>query len=185
MANNRERVLLALFLGALCIGGGLIGWRAFSGHLAAEKKRLAQKEVQLIEARRWLEEEETWLARESWLSENPPPPYAGPQTDAEFVRQTQASLAASQIEIVEQRIQETVSGSRFVEAGIDLTLTAPLENFVRWLHETQQVDSGRVIRRIKLKSDEADAKMKAEVSLMQLYEKPNAAPAASAPADEP
>ena len=181
MTNNRERVLLVLFLSALVIGGGLIGWRTFSGHLAAEKKRLVQKENQLIEARRWLDEEEIWLARESWLSENLPPPYEGPQTDAEFVRETQASLASSQIEIVEQRIQETAVGARFVEAGIDLVLTAPLENFVRWLHETQKIDSGRVIRRIKLKSDEADAKMKAEVSLVQLYEKPGRTSAAQEP----
>lgn len=172
MRSRRETVLLLVFLGALAIAGMGMGWAFFSRHLAQQKAVLLQKEAMLKEAQSWLGEEEAWKAKGGWLKANPAPPYRGPETDAGFVQDIQASLARADIEIVEQKIQETKPAGGMVEVQIDLVLSSPLEKLVRWLFETQKAGIFRVVSRIKLQSDADEAKIRTEISLIQLYEKP-------------
>lgn len=176
MKNKRELVLLLIFLGALAVGGGVIGWSNLSRNLQAQKTLLKQKETELDQTRFWIEKEETWLAKNEWLAAHPPPQYRGPETDAAFVQEIQTSLGHSKIEIVEQRIEETKAEGGMVEVGISLVLSSPLEQLVRWLHETQKIDAFRTVTRIKLKSDADDTKIRTEISLVQLYNKSDTLP---------
>lgn len=176
MKSKREFFLLLIFLGALAVGGGIIGWSNLSRRLDVQKSILKQKEAELDQTRFWLEKEALWQAKHSWLTAHPPPQYKGPETDAAFVQEIQASLGNSKIEIVEQRIEETRDGGGMVEVGINLVLSSPLEQLIRWLYETQKVDAFRMVTRIKLKSDADDTKIRTEISLVQLYNKSDTLP---------
>lgn len=177
MRNKREAMLLAVFLAALFCAVAVISWRVFNRSLDNQKALLKQKIQALEEANNWIAEKDQWTAKGKWLEDHPPPPYEGAQTDAAFIDGVQASLARNGVEIIEQRPQEAQMGNRMVEVGINLVLSAPLEKLVRWLHDTQKTDAFRIISRIRLKSDADDSKIRAEVSLVQLYGK---APARSA-----
>jgi hypothetical protein len=172
MPNNRERVLLVVFLSALAIAGGALGWSVFSRALHEQAAVLERKREKLQSLVRWIDEKDTWQAKGKWIEAHPPPSYAGPETEAEFVQTIQGALGKRQIEILEQRMQETRPSGNLVEVQIDLVLSASLETLISWLHETQQIDSFRAITHAKLKSDADTSKIRAEISLVQLYAKP-------------
>ena len=176
MTNSRERILLLLFLSALFVGGGIIGWRSFSRHLQEQRTLLEQKQTQLEEARLWLNEKERWLSREQWVEGNRPPAYAGQQTEAAFVQEMQASLASHSVEILEQRIEGTLAAGTLMETKVDFVTSAPLENLIRWLHTIQSPEAFRSVDHIKLKSDENNTKIRAEISLVQFHEKSGSPP---------
>lgn len=172
MPNKRERTLLALFLVALLVAGGGLAWRGFSRHLEGQRSLLDEKNTQLAEARQWLAEKEQWMAKKNWMSANHPPVYEGQQSEATYVREMQAAFAQNKIEIQEQRIQETRLGADLIEVQIDLVLSASLENLISWLHQSQPPSAFRTVQHIRLKSDEGNSKIRAEISVVQLYEKP-------------
>lgn len=171
MANRREQLLLVLFLSALLVAGGTLGGNAALRHLRGQEKILRQKEGQLEEVRLWLQEKETWEARGAWLAAHPLPSYEGQQTEAAFVQEVQGSLSKHGVEILEQRMQESVAGRAVVEVGIDLVLQSSLEQLVRWLHDTRKADAYRAIRQIRIKSDAQSSTMRAEISLVRFYQK--------------
>jgi len=169
MNNRREILLLAAFLGALLIAVGAFGWKRFSGVLDAQKDQLRQKQLLLTEAANWVQEQDLWKKKGEWLDANPLPVYAGQPTEAAFIQEIQASLNTAGIEIRNQTPKEAQHKGQFVEVGVDLSLTAPLEKLVRWLFEVQKPGSYRVFNRIDLKSDADQTKIQAEISLIQLY----------------
>ena len=166
---KRERILLFVFLAALLVAGGAIGWKYFSRSLQSRSEILAQKESQLQEDRRWLAEKDKWRSRMDWIASTPLPPYEGERTDAAFVQEVQSTLATHGVEIVNQRFQETRSSDDLVEVAVDLTLNCPLENLVHWLRDIQQIGSYRTIPHLRLKSDASNSQIRAEVTLTQLY----------------
>jgi len=169
MNNKREKLLLIVFVSALLIAGGALAWNWLSRDLAVRQARLAEKESQLVELRRWLDEKPTWENREKWMNEHPLPTYQKQRSEAEFVQAIQASLGKYGVQTVDQRIQETREGAVFVEVPIDLTVDATLEELIRWLYDVQRPDAFRVISQIRLRSTGASAKIRAEVSLFQIF----------------
>jgi len=172
MANPRERFLLAAFLAALGMACGIFGWVAFSRVLQAQNTALEQKRQKLRTLSRWLDNQEAWQAKGQWLEACALPSYAGPETEAAFVQTIQAALGRRKIEILEQRMQEARSRGHLVEVPIGLVLSAPLEELIGWLHETQQIDSFRAIIHSKFKSDAGHSEIRAEITLVQFYAKP-------------
>ena len=172
MPNKRELVLLVTFLAALGIAGGAMGWTSFSRILKEQKVTLGLKHEKLQSLNRWIENKEAWKAKAKWIETHAPPAYAGPETEAAFVQTIQGSLGKQQIEILEQRMQETRPRGKFVEMQIDLVLSGPLEDLVNWLHETQQIDAFRAAVHAKFKSDADTSKIRAEISLVQFYSRP-------------
>lgn len=174
MTSKREHMLLVGFACALFVAASIFAWTQLSHYQAKQKAILKQREAALEEARGWLDRADYWKARGRWLDGNRPPDYLGPETDAKFVQVVQSSLGRLGIEILEQKIRETKAEGRLMAVSVDLVLKGSLEQFVQWLYETQQVDSFRLIRRIRLKSDAEESTMRAEISLIQLYQMPKA-----------
>jgi hypothetical protein len=169
MSNNREKILLIVFLSALLVAGGVLSWNWVSRDLKARQERLKEKDDQLVELRRWIGEKNMWEAREQWLDSHSIPVYQKQRSEAEFVQAIQASLSKYGVQTVDQRIQETRDSARFVEVPIDLTVDATLEELIRWLYDVQRPDSFRVISQIRLRSTGDSAKIRAEVSLFQIF----------------
>jgi hypothetical protein len=169
MNNNREKLLLVVFVSALLIAGGVFAWKWLAHDLQTRRDLLAGKETQLAELRGWLDQKTMWENREKWMADHPLPPYQKQHSEAEFVQTIQGSLTKSGIQTVDQRIQETRDGSVFVEVPIDLTLDATLEQLVRWLYDVQRPEGFRVVSQIRLHSSGDSAKIRAEVSLFQIF----------------
>jgi hypothetical protein len=173
MPNKRERILLIIFLSALGLALGTLGWTSFSRILKEQKVTLERKHEKLRSLTRWIDHKDAWKAKGEWIEAHKPPAYAGPKTEAAFVQTVQGMLGNRQIEILEQRMRETHPRGKFLEMQIDLVLSASLENLVSWLHETQQIDAFRAVIHAKLKSDADTSKIRAEISLVQFYAKPH------------
>ncbi len=169
MSNKREKLLLIVFVSALLIAGGFLAWNWLSRDLKVRQGRLVEKETQLVELRRWLDEKSIWESREKWMNTHPLPSYQKQRSEAEFVQTIQASLTKYGVQTVDQRIQETREGAVFVEVPVDLTVDATLEELIRWLYDVQRPDAFRVISQIRLRSTGDSAKIRAEVSLFQIF----------------
>ncbi len=168
--NKRERILLGVFTFALATGGGVLGWSTISRQWQARENALKTKLKQITEAKKWVAEKDTWLAKERWIAGTVPTLYQGQQTDAAFFEAIQRSLNQYQIEIVEQRILETQKAGGGVLVGIDLVLSSTLENLIRWLHIVQRPEAFRILSRIRLKSDPATSHIRTELSLKQYFD---------------
>jgi len=173
MSNKREKFLLTVFLAALLIVGGALAWKWLSSDLKTRRDLLARKEAELVELRRWIGEKSIWENREGWMKAHPMPLYHKQRSEAEFVQTIQASLAKFGLQTVDQRIQETRESSVFVEVPVDLTLDATLEQLIRWLYDVQRPDNFRVISQIRLRSTGDSAKIRAEISLFQIFTQEN------------
>lgn len=176
--NKREGILLSVFLFALAAGGGMLAWTTVSRQWQARKGLLEAKQEQIAEARKWVAEKDAWLAKEKWIAGTVPTLYQGQQTEAAFFEAIQKSLNQYQIEIVEQRIQDTQNAGGGVLIGIDLVLNSPLENLIRWLHAVQRPEAFRMLTHIRLKSDPATSNIRTEISLKQYFD---ASPIANSP----
>jgi hypothetical protein len=171
--NNREKILLTVFLAALFIVGGVVAWKWITSDLQTRREALVRKDAELVELQRWIAEKNVWENREAWMKARPMPPYLKQRSEAEFVQTIQGSLSKYGIQTVDQRIQETRQSGSFVEVPIDLTLDATLEELIRWLYDVQRPDSFRVISQIRLRSTGDSAKIRAEISLYQIFTQEN------------
>lgn len=173
MNNNREKILLIVFVSALLIAGTFLGWTRLSRDFAQRQTQIAKKDEQIAELRRWLGDRTVWENRERWMQSHPLPPYQKQHSEADFIQTIQASLAKYGVQTVDQRMQETRDGAVFVEVPVDLTLDATLEQLVRWLYDVQSPEAFRVISQIRLRSTGDSAKIRAEVSLYQIFAQAN------------
>jgi hypothetical protein len=173
MSNRREKILLGLFLVALLVVVLIFGGSFVNRSLREKNSALRQREAHLAELQIWLQSGEAIQTREKWIATAPPPAYVPQQSEAAFVHDIQASLSGTGIETVEQKLQESHPAGTFVEVPYDLILNCSLEQLVKWLYAYQKPGAYRVISQIRLKSDQNAEKVHAEVSVVQLFEKPS------------
>lgn len=171
--NKRESFLLILFLAAGLGMGCVFGARWFGAQVAEHRQRLAMERNTLEELRRWVAEKDQWTSIDLWLRDNPPPAYDGEQSESEFVEETQRKLAQAGIQILDQRLLETITEGDLAEVGVELVISAPLEPLLRWLHSTQQPGAFREIRGMQLKSDADNLTIRSELTLVQYFQREN------------
>jgi hypothetical protein len=170
-------MLLVVFglmvLGFLCI----VAWGWVQRSLAQHRSQEIVLREQIEELRRWQGERSLWETRGRWLAENPPPVWKKEDSEASFVQDLQRSVASSGIEILSQRLEESMTFPGFEEVTVQLTIRSSTEELVRWLHDIQQPGEFLAVGQLNIRVDGDKESLRAEVRLTRFYRVVDAAPA--------
>ncbi len=166
LASN-ERRLLAIFLAACAVCGGLLGAKTLSSAHKNMQARLAELRDVSAANERWLSEKETWEARARWMEKFPAPSVEPELAASKLLSSLQGSLGAVGATIIEQGFSPAVNAGNFEVVPVRLKISASFGAFAKWLLDLQQAQSYLGIKKLSIKSDGEPSQIVCEMEITQ------------------
>ncbi len=169
--TRHEKKLTFLLLGALVVGLHLILLKVFLDLDRTQRRRLAQMEEELSEARFWVGQREDWRLRAEWLEKHfQAAPAENPSSSLQMMLQTAANTAGLKVE--EQKVPAPKTGPRFLLYTHRMRMNGSLGQFLEWLVAAYRPEQGIAVTSLNLKIGPEPPKMVGEVEVGQFF-RPN------------
>ncbi len=169
--TRHEKKLTFLLLGALVVGLHLILLKVFLDLDRTQRRRLAQMEEELSEARFWVGQREDWRLQADWLGKHfQAAPAENPSPALQMMLQNAANAAGLKVE--EQKVPAPKSGPRFLLYTHRMRMNGSLGQFLEWLVAAYRPEQGIAVTSLSLKIGPEPPKMTGEVVVGQFF-RPN------------
>ena len=169
--TRHEKKLTYFLVGALAVGLHLILLKVFLDLDRTQRRRLAQMEEELAEARFWVGQREEWRVRAEWVGKHfQPVPAENPSPALQMMLQGAASTAGLKVE--EQKVPAPRTGGRFLLYSHRMKMNGSLGQFLTWLVAAYRPGQGIAVTALNLKIGPEPPKMVGEVEVGQFF-RPN------------
>ena len=169
--TRHEKKLTALLLGAMAVGVHLILLKVALELDRSNRRKLAQVDGEITEARFWIDQREDWRTKTEWLEKNfKAVPQENPAPALQKMLQGAAATAGLKVE--EQKPPVPKPGPRFVLYANKMRMTGSLSQFLDWLVAVYRPEQGIAVTSLNLKIGAEPPKMVGEVVVGQFF-RPN------------
>lgn len=141
----------------------------FWNTLQTTQRQIASFQNQLKEANTLLKESDIWLQRVAWLDQSLEVAPPGGLANSALLTMLSNSARENAVTIINQSVASLDPDPFFTLVGIDLTVTATMENFVKWIHGFQKPHTLTGVTRISLRSDADPTKIRADIRIVRYY----------------
>lgn len=132
-------------------------------------REISKLKSQLKETRFLLSEADLWQQREDWIKKTIVVAPQGGLATSELLSQVSQLAREHNVEIVNQSITQVDPDPQFTIAGIDLTIIASMENFIKWVQSFQKPEKLTGVTKISLGSDTDPVKIRANLRIIRYY----------------
>lgn len=166
--TRHEKKLTFLLLGAVAAGLHLVLLKFALEMDRTQRRRLAQAQEDLAEARFWAGQQEDWRAKREWLDKNfRPVPPENPAPALQKILQGAAASAGLKVE--EQKAPVPKPGPRFEQYANRMRMSGTLGQFLDWLVAVYRPEQGIAVTALSLKIGPEPPKMTGEVVVSQFF----------------
>lgn len=169
--TRHEKKLTFLLVGALAVGVHLILLKVALELDRSNRRKLAQVDEELADARFWIAQREDWRTRAEWLEKNfKPVPEENPAPALQKMLQTAAAGAGLKVE--EQKPPVPKPGTYSIQYANRMKMSGSLNQFLEWLVAVYRPEQGIAVTALNLKIGAEPPKMAGEAVVGQFF-KPN------------
>ena len=170
--THHEKKLTFLLVGALGVGLHLIVLKVALELDRSNRRKMAQVEEELTEARFWIDQQEDWRAKTEWLDQNfKTVPEENPAPALQKMLQGAASSAGLKVE--EQKPPTPKPGPHFLQYANRMKMSGSLSQFLDWLVAVYRPEQGIAVTGLILKIGAEPPKMVGEVVVGQFFRSNN------------
>lgn len=147
--SKRESTLLRAFGFLALIALLAVGVTALTRWHATMKDEKQLLREQITTARFWVEQEEQWRARQSWMEEHYRPLQNRNDAVSAFLQEIQSSAQEKNLELSRQEILDPENNSSHIQIRVETTTT--VKNLVEWISRVQSPESMIAVPEFDLK----------------------------------
>ena len=156
--NRREQILSLIVAGALFLLLNLYIWSALLGAARNTRADVAARKAARTQQHVFLEEEDMWEKRDTWIANNQPA-LKSPGEASALLDQVKQIAGKHNIQLLNPAIGTGDSTPHYQAAFASVETKSPWPPLVKFLHEVQQPEAFVVFENVQLAIDSADPTM--------------------------
>lgn len=167
--TKNEKLLLAMLVLILLVGGNYYGYQWFSHQQGELALTYAQLHADQVEAEVELKQQDLWAQRKAWIQEHEAP--AGEEGDmkAQVLQYVLKGARDNKLEILEQSLNDAQHGSAGMRVNVTVRIKGSMEGLCHWLADLQKPENFYAVSQFSLKADQDQKSMICTLQLARYF----------------
>jgi hypothetical protein len=167
--TRNEKVLLAILIGIVFLGGNFYGYQWLSHRLAALDLTYAQMRADRADAEVDLQKSEMWAQRKSWINDHEPALGNEGDAKAQVLEAVLKGARDHHLEIMEQSLNDVQHGSAGSRVNVAVKVRGSMEGLCQWLTELQKPANFYAVSLFSLKADQDQKSMVCTLQMARYF----------------
>jgi hypothetical protein len=168
--TNSEKILLAVLLAIVFIGGNYYGYKWLAAKQTAEDLTVARLRADQAEAKVALAESDKWVQRKAWISEHQPTIGSDEgSSKADVLESVLKGARDNKLEIVEQSLNDVQHGASGTRVNVSVKVKGSMQNLVKWLTALENPTQFYAVSLFSLKADQDEKSMNCTLQIARYF----------------
>jgi len=154
LQTKSEKVLLAILVGILFMGGNYFGYRWLAQRQSALQLTYAGLRADQAEAKVDLLESDLWAQRAAWIGGHEPALGDEGDAKAQVLEYVLKGARDNKLEIMEQSLNDVQHGAAGTRINVSVKVKGSMESLVKWLTDLEKPDQFYAVSSFSLKADQ-------------------------------
>ena len=167
--TKNEKILLAVLVAILFVGGNYFGYRWLAQKQSTLTLNYAQLRADQAEAKVDLQESDLWTQRKTWINDHEPPLSDEGETKAAVLNYVVKGAHDNKLEITDQNLSDVQHGAGGTRINVKIAVKGSMQDLCKWLSDLQKPGQFYAITSFSLKADQDQKSMVCTLQIARYF----------------